>query len=443
MLQLKTFKKGGIHPPEEKRSAGSHIVYGEIPASLLVAVDQHIGKPCKLLAAKGEVVTRGQVLAESTGFISSNVHSPVTGKVQKIARFPLLGGQIRDIIQITPDNAGESLKTTLESERVQQIDIEKLDAAEIRKTIADAGIVGMGGAGFPTHVKLTPPDGKEIRELIINGAECEPYITADHRIMLEKTDEMLKGVCILQKLFGGVPVYIGIEKNKPDAIQKIDEVVKYLKDITVAPLKTKYPQGGEKQLIKAIVNREVPSKGLPMDVGVVVQNVATMLAVHDAFYLKRPLMERVLTVSGSLVKEPTNIMLPIGTPVSHIMEKMGIEAEQVRLMISGGPMMGKTSFSFESPITKTSSAVLFFDDSMVTVREENPCIRCGSCIDVCPMGLAVAPYTEMVKAGKISAEARDSIMDCIECGSCSYVCPADRRLVHWMRFGKNIIIREN
>jgi electron transport complex protein RnfC len=443
MLQLKTFNKGGIHPPEEKRSAGSPIVYGEIPASLLVAVDQHIGKPCKVTVAKGDVVTRCQVLAESTGFISSKVHSPVNGKVQKIFRFPLLGGQIREVVQITPDNAGESIKTLLDADEAQKIDIDKLDAAEIRKTISNAGIVGMGGAGFPTHVKLTPPDGKEIKELIINGAECEPYITADHRLMLEKTDEMLKGVLILQKLFGGVPVYIGIEENKPDALQVLDEAVKDLKDISVVPLKTKYPQGGEKQLIKAVVGREVPSKGLPMDVGVVVQNVATMLAVHDAFYYKRPLMERVLTVSGSLVKEPANLMMLIGTPVSHIMEKLDIKADEVSLMVSGGPMMGKTSYSFESPLTKTSSAVLFFDDSMVTVREENPCIRCGSCIDACPMGLAVAPYTEMVKAAQISSDAKDSIMDCIECGSCSYVCPADRRLVHWMRFGKNIIRREN
>ena len=443
MLQLKTFKRGGIHPPEEKLSAQSPIIYGDIPASILVAVDQHIGKPCKLIVEKGAAVTRGQVLAESTGFISSNVHSPVSGKIQKIARFPLLGGQVRDVIQITPDNAGENLKTVLDNEPAQDIDIDKLTPDQIRKTIADAGIVGMGGAGFPTHVKLSPPDGKEIKELIINGAECEPYITADHRLMLEYTGPLVKGILILQKLFGGIPVYIGIESNKPDALQKMDDAIKSIDNIKVVPLKTKYPQGGEKQLIKAVVNREVPSKGLPMDVGVVVQNVATVLAIYDAFYHKRPLMERILTVSGNMVKNPVNIMMPIGTPISYVMEKVGIDKDNVGLVISGGPMMGKTSFSFESPITKTSSAILFFDNSMITKREENPCIRCGACIEACPMGLAVAQFTKMVIAGQISPKAKDSILDCIECGSCSYVCPADRRLVHWMRFGKNIIRREN
>lgn len=440
---LKTFKMGGIHPPEEKISADQPIIYGEVPAQLLIPVDQHIGKPCEIIVEKGSVVKRGDLVAKATGFISSNVHSPVNGKVEKIVRFPQLGGQIRDCVLVTPENPGVSYLEILKNESENHIDIDRLTAEEIRKTISEAGIIGMGGAGFPTHVKLSPPPDKKIEALIINGAECEPYITSDHRLMLEKSKEILKGIAILQKLFGGIPIYIGIEFNKADAIEVLERECQSFKNISVVPLQVKYPQGGEKQLIKAILNREVPSKGLPMDVGVVVQNVATVLAIHDAFYYRRPLLERLVTISGNCVRQPGNILLPIGTPVSYVINKFEIDTEKVRLLISGGPMMGKTSYSFESPITKTTSALLFFDETHILRRQENPCIRCGSCIEACPMGLAVAQLTEMIKANNIAPSIKDSIMDCIECGSCSYVCPADRRLVHWMRFGKLMIKREN
>jgi electron transport complex protein RnfC len=440
---LKTFTMGGIHPPEEKISSNQQIIYGNIPTQLLVPFDQHIGKPCEIIVEKGTVVERGQVIAKSTGFVSSNVHSPVNGKVDKIVKMPQLGGQIRQCALITPDTPGDNYTELMKNDISKTFDIKKLTMEEIRKSIADAGIIGMGGAGFPTHVKLSPPPEKTIDALIINGAECEPYITSDHRIMLERSEEMIKGILILQHLFNGIPIYIGIERNKPDAIETLEKAAKDHDKITVIPLIVKYPQGGEKQLIKAILNREVPSKGLPMDVGVVVQNVATVLAIHDAFYHKRPLMERVVTISGNLVKNPGNIILPIGTPISYVMEKFEIDPQKVRVMISGGPMMGRTSYSFESPVTKTTSALLFFDESRIIGREENACIRCGRCIKACPMGLAVAQYTEMIKANSIAPAVRESILDCIECGSCSYVCPADRRLVHWMRLGKNIIRREN
>ncbi len=444
MLQLKSFKPGGIHPPQQKLSAGAAITWGEVPKQLLIPVQQHIGKPCKVLVNKGDAVKRGYLLAESTGFISSNVHAPLDGKVQKIMRFPLLGGQVRDVIQLTCNDAGRPFHEVVEKDYDRQaVNVEALDASGIRKKIAAAGIVGMGGAGFPTHVKLTPPDGKKIDTLLINGAECEPYITADHRLMLEYSREIIQGIRLLQRLFDGVPVFIGIEDNKPDALQAMDEAAKEADMIDVVPLKTQYPQGGEKQLIKAILGREVPSKGLPMDVGVVVQNVATVLAIRNAVYFDRPLTERVLTVSGNLVGQPGNIVLPIGTPVSTVMEQFGIDPARVRLFISGGPMMGRTSYSFESPVSKTTSALLFFDETAVVTREENPCIRCGNCINACPMGLAVARLTEMIIANGIDPAAKEAVLDCIECGSCSYVCPADRRLVHWMRLGKNIIRREN
>ncbi len=442
-MLLRTFERGGVHPPEEKISSDAPIQYGEVPKQLLVPVNQHIGKPSKIVVKKGDSVERGDVLAEADGFVSSNVHTPLKGKVQKILRFPLLGGQIKECVQITAENAGESYKELMESDSRESVDIHRLSKDAIRKTIANAGLIGMGGAGFPTHVKLSPPSDKTIDALIINGAECEPYITADHRVMLEKTEELHRGIKILQHLFDDIPVYIGIEANKPDAIRAFEKVLVDEVKIKVVPLRTKYPQGGEKQLIKAILNREVPSKGLPMDVGVIAQNVGTVLAVHDAFFRNRPLMERVVTVTGNLVDNPGNMVVPIGTPVSYLMDHFGIDASQVKLMISGGPMMGRTSYSFESPITKTTSALLFFDEKQFIDRRENPCIRCGNCINVCPMGLPVAQVTEMIKANNISSEARDYIMDCIECGSCAYVCPADRRLVHWMRVGKTIIKREN
>ncbi|MGD9898070.1 MAG: electron transport complex subunit RsxC [Calditrichaceae bacterium] len=443
MQMLKTFAMGGVHPPQEKRSSDQSIIYGNIPEQLWIPVNQHIGKPCEVVVERRAVVKRGDILAKSTGYVSSNVHAPVDGIVDKIIRFPQLGGQSGDCILLKPSEPGRSYKEIIESENTTDIDIDSMTPKLIRSKIEEAGIVGMGGAGFPTHVKLSPPADKVIDTLIINGAECEPYITSDHRVMLEKSDELFLGIQVLQKMFNGVPVYIGVEVNKPDAIRLLERKSKNYNNIFISPLKVKYPQGGEKQLIKAILDREVPSKNLPMDVGVVVQNVSTVIAIHDAVYYNRPLTGRVVTIAGNLVHHPGNIMLPVGTPVSTIIKDFEIDSDRVRMFISGGPMMGKTSFSFESPITKTTSALLFFDESNFVNRVENPCIRCGSCITVCPMGLTPVTYTDMIRANKMDKSAKEAILDCIECGSCSYNCPANRKLVHWMRLGKNMIRREN
>ena len=443
LQQLKTFSRGGIHPQYNKFSANEAIEYGTVAPQIMIAVNQHLGRPSELVVKKGEEVTRGSLISKASGFVSANVYSPVPGKIQKIIRFPLLGGQIGEVVLITPENAGQSMKEILEAEQPQKVDIAKLEPKEILKKITDAGLVGMGGAGFPTHVKLSPPQEKPIDTLLINGAECEPFITCDHRMMVERSVELVQGMLILQRLFNGIPVVIGIENNKPDALKTMQAAIEGKPGLSVIALDTKYPQGGEKQLINAILGREVPSAGLPMDVGVVVQNVATTIAIYEALVYNRPLMERVLTVSGNVVPKPGNILLPIGTPVSHIMNHYDINPEKVKLMISGGPMMGKPSYSFESPLTKTSSALLFFDEKYVHERQENPCIRCGKCIAACPMGLSVAQLTEAVKAELIPADKKADIMDCIECGSCSFVCPADRRLVQWMRVGKSTIRREN
>ncbi len=440
---LKTFVSGGVHPPQEKRSSDQAIKYGNIPEQLWIPVNQHIGKPCEVVVERRTVVKRGDILAKSTGYVSSNVHAPVDGTVDKIVRFPQLGGQFDECILLKPNEPGRSFQEIIESENIETIDIDSLTPEIIRKKIEEAGIVGMGGAGFPTHVKLSPPPDKIIDTLIINGAECEPYITSDHRVMLERADELFKGIQLLQKLFNGVPVFIGVEVNKPDAIRLLERKSKNYKNIFISPLKVKYPQGGEKQLIKAILNREVPSKNLPMDVGVVVQNVSTVVAIQEAVYFNRPLSGRVVTVAGNLVHHPGNIMLPVGTPVSTIIKDFDIDTHSVKMFISGGPMMGKTSFSFESPVTKTTSALLFFDESFSVNRAENPCIRCGSCITVCPMGLTPVTFTDMIRSNKMDKSAKEAILDCIECGSCSYNCPANRKLVQWMRLGKNMIRREN
>lgn len=443
MPALKTFSRGGIHPHYNKFSAGSVIRYGTVPERLLLSVNQHLGKPLDVVVKKGEEVRRGQLVAKSSGFVSSNIYAPADGKVEKIANFPQLGGPIGSTIFIKTDNPGQNIEELIGQEQPAGVDIFRLSTKEILTRINDAGLVGMGGAGFPTHVKLAPPQEKPIDHLLINGAECEPYITCDHRLMLERSAELAQGMLILQRLFNGIPVSIGIEDNKADAIKNMQMALKGKAGLEVVPLKTKYPQGGEKQLIKAILNREVPSGGLPMDVGVVVQNVATTLAIYEAIVCQRPLMERALTVSGNLVDHPGNVVLLMGTPVSDIMKLFDIDVEKVRLLLSGGPMMGRSCYSFESGITKTTSSLLFFDQDYVHQRQEHACIRCGKCIEVCPMGLPVAQLIEAIKANAISTIKKEDVLDCIECGSCTYVCPADRRLVHWMRVGKSIIRREN
>jgi len=433
---------GGIHPPQEKHSAGIPLTFGKIPEKLLIPVNQHIGSPCEIVVGKRDEVTRGMLLAKSTGFVSSNVHAPLAGMVEKVVKFPQLSGKIDQCILLKPKATGQDFAEIIAGDQSVGFDPETISVGEIRQKISESGIVGMGGAGFPTHVKLSPPNDKRIDTLIINGAECEPFITSDHRIMVEKPAEIIKGIRLLQRLFGGIPVYIGIEINKAEAIEKMRAAAAPFEKIIVSGLQVKYPQGGEKQLIKALLNREVPAKGLPMDVGVIVQNVATVLAVHDVFYFGRPLMERVVTVSGNVVEKPGNLVVPVGTPVSYLMECFGVDPGRVRMVLNGGPMMGKTVFSLESPVTKTTSAILFFDEKAYVSRQENPCIRCGNCIGSCPMGLPVAQHAESIKANQIVSSEFGSILNCIECGSCSFSCPADRRLAHWMRLGKSMVKRE-
>lgn len=431
---LKTFPKGGVHPPENKLSANKKIEILPVPKQVSVPVSQHIGVPAKVTVNKKDVVKVGQIIAESGGFISANIHSPVSGTVFKIDEVTDTSGYKRQsvIINVNDDEWDEKIDRS--EELIKDFDI---SSDEIIKKIQNAGIVGLGGATFPTHVKLMPPKGTKPEVLIINGAECEPYLTSDHILMLEKGEEMLVGIQILMKALKVDKAYIGIENNKPDAITHLTELVKSYKGIVVTPVKVQYPQGGEKQLIKAVINREVPSGGLPIAVGAVVHNVGTTYAVYEAVQKNKPLFERVVTITGKSVKNPGNFLVRFGTPVIDLIEAAGGVPENTGKIISGGPMMGKALNTTDVPVAKGTSGILIMPEEESKRRVIKPCIRCAKCVDVCPMGLE--PFLLMTFGEKAMHERmeKEDVLDCIECGSCSYACPSDRPILDYIRLGKN------
>lgn len=430
---LKTFKKGGVHPPENKLSAGKPIEVLPLPASVFIPVAQHIGAPATPVVNRGDTVKVGQVIAKSSSFVSTNIHSSVSGKVKKVDFQADSSGYPKQGIFIDVDG-DEWLEEIDRSE-----DFKKefdLSGDEIVKKIQEAGIVGLGGATFPTHVKLVPPKGMKADVLLINGVECEPYLTSDHRLMLEKTDEILVGTQLLMKALNVEKAVIGIENNKPDAIQKLTEKSKGFNGISVTALKVKYPQGGEKQLIKAVTGREVPSGGLPIAVGAVVSNVGTAFAVYEAIQKNKPLFERVVTITGKGVSKPSNFLVRIGTSTSALVEAAGGLPEESGKIISGGPMMGRAIASLDVPVTKGTSGILLLKKEESKREPVIACIRCSRCVSVCPMGLE--PYLLMTLSEKqiFDRAEEDKIMDCIECGSCSYTCPSSRPLLDYIRFGK-------
>ncbi len=431
---LKTFPKGGVHPPENKRSADKAVEVLAIPKQVSVPVSQHIGAPAKVLVKKNDLVKVGQLLAEQGGFVSANIHSPVSGKVFKVDSVTDTSGYKRQAVIINVEGDEWDEKIDRSEELKKEFDF---SSDEIIKKIQEAGIVGLGGATFPSHIKLMPPKGTKAEVLIINGVECEPYLTADHRLMLEKGEEMLVGTQILMKALKVEKAIVGIENNKPDAISHLNNLVKDYKGISIVPLKVQYPQGGEKQLIKAVINREVPSGGLPIAVGAVVHNVGTAYAVYEAVQKNKPLIERVVTITGKSVKNPGNYMVRFGTPTSDLIEAAGGLPEDTGKIISGGPMMGKALNVTTVPIAKGTSGILIMPKEESKRRQVKPCIRCAKCVDVCPMGLE--PFLLMTVAEKalIEKAEKEDIMDCIECGSCSYVCPSDRPLLDYIRLGKN------
>ena len=430
---LKTFAKGGVHPPENKLSAKQKIKDLPLPKSVTIPIGMHLGVPAKPIVSKGDDVKVGQLLAKGEGFVSANIHSPFSGKVLKIDKALDTSGYKRDAIFLNVEG-DEWLE---EIDRTDTLVSEcRLGPQEIIHRINDAGIVGLGGATFPSHVKLTVPRGRKAEYLIINGVECEPYLTSDHALMLEKSEELMTGVNIMMRALKVNSAYIGIENNKPDAISRLGELTVKYPDIKVVPLKVKYPQGGEKQLVKAIINREVPSGGLPIDMGAVVFNVGTAFATYEAVQKNKPLIERVVTVTGKSLKTPANFRVRIGTPVSALIEAVGGLPEDTGKIINGGPMMGKALYDTNVPIVKGSSGILLMPVSESGRKPVEPCIRCSKCVSACPMGLE--PYLLMVMAQKGLHERLeiDKVMDCIECGSCSYICPSGRPLLDYIRLGK-------
>lgn len=435
----KTFPMGGIHPAENKLTADKAIQPLATPKMVAIPISQHIGAPAKPVVEPREKVKVGQVIAKSTGFVSANIHATITGTVAKIDKVVDSTGYKRDaiIIKAGKDETevwddGIDLSDTLVSNIT-------LGREEIIAKIAAAGIVGMGGATFPSHVKLSVPKGKKAEYLILNGVECEPYLTADHRLMLEKGRELVVGIHILMKALDVSLAIIGIEKNKPDAIAKMTELTAQENNITVQPLKVQYPQGGEKQLIKATLNREVPSGGLPIDVGVVVHNVGTAFAVYEAVQKNKPLVERIVTVTGKDVNTPSNFKVRIGTPVNTLIAAVGGLPENTGKVISGGPMMGKALNSLDVPVAKGTSGLLVIPEDIARRKKMKACIRCSKCVEVCPMGLE--PYLLMTLTQKDLFERleNDKVLDCIECGSCSFTCPADRPLLDHIRLGKKTV----
>jgi Na+-translocating ferredoxin:NAD+ oxidoreductase subunit C len=430
---LKTFHKGGIHPPEKKISAHKKIQDLPLPATVSILLSQHMGAPAIALVTKGDEVKTGQIIAKGEGFLSSNIHSSVSGKVAKIEEVYDVSGYKRQAVHI--DVMGDEWDTGINRDNQLNKEIPP-SGDEIKKKIEEAGIVGMGGATFPTHVKLSVPRGKKADCIAINGVECEPYLTADHALMLEKGEEIMIGIQLLKKVLNVNKAHIGIENNKPDAIDHMKRLASLYEGIEVHALKVKYPQGGEKQLIKAITRREVPSGGLPVDIGVVVFNVGTAFAVYEAVQKNKPLFERIVTTTGENLKQPANFRVRIGTPVSAVIDAAGGLPENTGKIIMGGPMMGKALNNTDIPVVKGTSGILILSDKESSRHTVQPCIRCSKCISVCPMGLE--PYLLMQMSVHNLHEKLEAghVMDCIECGSCSYICPASRPLLDYIRLGK-------
>ena len=429
---------GGVHPQENKLSRAAAIEALALPDVVNIPLAQHIGAPAVAKVAKGDKVLTGQLIAEAGSFMSANIHSPISGTVTAVDM--VANGQGLRQMMITIKREGDEWVETVDrsTELRKQCD---LSSQEIIAKIKEAGIVGMGGATFPAHVKLSVPPGKKAEFLIINGVECEPYLTSDHRTMLERGEELLVGVTILMKAIGVTEAYIGIENNKPDAIAHLGELAKSYPGVHVTPLKVQYPQGGEKQLIAAVTGRQVPPPpGLPIDVGAVVCNASTTVAVYEAVQKDKPLIERVVTLTGKSVKNPKNLLTRMGTPIRSLIEAAGGLPEDTGKVVNGGPMMGRAMVNLDSPVTKGCSGITVLSGVEARRVQESPCIKCAKCVGACPMGLEPYLISKMSRKKMWESVEGERITDCIECGCCQYSCPAGIPLLDHIRLGKQTVM---
>lgn len=440
---MRTFKQGIYLKENKELSEEQRIRKIPPPSKVILPLAQHIGAPCKPLVKKGDLVKKGEKIADSDSFVSSPIHASISGKVTSIEKMPHpLGGEVTAVVVEREDGKEEE---QIRNEDNKELLLSPLKAEDIRGKIREAGIVGLGGAAFPTHVKLSPPQDKPIDTIILNGCECEPYLTSNHRIMLERADDCIYGLEVIMKAVGAELGYVAIENNKPQAIALFKDKLKDESNIKVVPLKCKYPQGGEKMLIKTVLDREVPwatsaggasRPGLPMDVGVIVNNVETAVAIAEAIKWGRPLLERVVTITGSAIKNPSNFLVPLGTPFSHIIDECGGFKGDVGKIIMGGPMMGISQYTLDIPVIKGTSGILVLTGAEALFEEEKVCIKCARCIDHCPMSLLPTTLVRLVKGEKWDDLKEYNINECIECGCCSYVCPSKIPLVHFIKLGK-------
>jgi len=431
---LLTFPKGGVHPREYKELTERQTIETfPTPEEVEIILIQHFGAPCKPLVKKKDHVSEGDLIGEVESGMGANIHASVTGTVKSI------GSSVNPVSVSSPSI---TIKTDPEAKPTDYAPDEwkGLSREEMLSRVKRAGIVGIGGAGFPTHVKLSPPPEANVEILIINGAECEPYLTTDHRVMLEHPDEVIKGAKIILSILGINRCHIGIEANKMDAVEMMRKTAEEGSSndfqITIHPLEVKYPQGSEKQLIESILGRRVPGFGLPFDVGAIVQNVGTTMAIYDAVVLNKPLYEKVITISGKGIERPANLRVKVGTSLSDIVSHLGGTKSELAKVVMGGPMMGFAVSTLDVPITKTTSGVLFLTEEEIDTQIHSQCIRCGWCLDACPMGLSPNEIGIYVEAGRAEDTSQFGVFECFECGCCSFVCPAKRPLVQFVRLAK-------
>lgn len=432
MSKIKTFFKGGIHPDKFKLSSDCPVKPAGIPATVQIPVKQHIGAPAKILVEKGSKVKVGTLLAAADGIVSANVHSSVSGEVLKVEDTTGGTGYFEQTITIKTEGDDWEPAIDRSPDLVAEI---SLSAEEIVDVIRKAGIVGMGGAGYPTPIKTSVPQGKKIDCIVLNGIECEPYLTADDRLMQKHAEEIIIGAKILNKALGIQKAIIAIDENKPAAIKIMRSLTKRYVGVNVTVCATKYPQGAERQLIAAVTGREVPPGCLPIDVNCLVQNVGTVYAIYQAVQKHKPLFERIVTVSGDAVANPANFLVRIGTPASFLTEQLQITAP-VGKIIFGGPMMGTAAINPDAPVTKTTSGILLLDEKKVYNPEHTACIRCGKCVDVCPQGLEPFAMAGLIKRGEYTEAKKLHVLDCMECGCCSFTCPARVPLLDYFKLAK-------